>query len=91
MIKSFNHYTQLNYENTNIFGYLSQEILMFIKILLFWFQAAQCPLCFTYYSILLSHLEKPQFDEHTETGFSLQELFNRYAITPYGRQRGDPG
>lgn len=39
MIKSFNHYTQLNYENTNIFGYLSQEILMFIKILLFWFQA----------------------------------------------------
>ena len=39
MIKSFNHYTQLNYENTNIFGYLSQEILMFIKILLFSFQA----------------------------------------------------
>jgi hypothetical protein len=34
MIKSFNHYTKLNYENTNIFGYLSQEILMFIKILL---------------------------------------------------------
>jgi hypothetical protein len=33
MIESFNHYTKLNYENTNIFGYLSQEILMFIKIL----------------------------------------------------------
>jgi hypothetical protein len=40
MIKSFNHYTKLNYGNTNIFGYLSQEILMFIKILLFWIQAA---------------------------------------------------
>lgn len=45
MIKSFNHYTQLNYENTNIFGYLSQEILMFIKILLFWFQAALSVFC----------------------------------------------
>jgi hypothetical protein len=40
MIKTFNHYTKLNYGNTNIFGYLSQEILMFIKILLFWIQAA---------------------------------------------------
>jgi hypothetical protein len=38
MIKSFNHYTKLNYGNTNIFGYLSQEILMFIKILLLSFQ-----------------------------------------------------
>jgi hypothetical protein len=44
MINTFNHYTQLNYENTNIIGYLSQEILieilMFIKILLLLFQAA---------------------------------------------------
>ena len=57
MIKSFNHYTQLNYENTNIIGYLSQEILMFIKILLLLFQAA-IGVCYVFTRYFLSFSNK---------------------------------